>query len=87
MTPEQHRLERARQQVASSTGSPPTGIDPEDPKERPGRSRPLQEKVGRSLTGMQIFLAVFFGVLLGQIFWSLIRRVTLELGWTGLLLY
>lgn len=82
MTPEQHRLERARQQIASSTASPPTGIDPIESDVPSGPGAPLRQPLPRQpLTGVQVFFAVFFGVLLASMVWSFLRRLFWEIGW------
>ncbi len=77
MTPEQQRLERARQQITSSTSSPPTGIGPGVPR-NPGS--PQRESPRQPLSAIQMFFAVFFAVLLASMVWSLLVRLSWELG-------
>ena len=82
MTPEEQRTERARQQVTASTSTPPTGIEPPRPAsatQAPYAAGDLPPR--QPLTGVQIFFAVFFGVLMASVVWSLLRRIFWEAGW------
>ena len=71
MTPEQERLARAREQVAASTGSPPTGIAPnKPPPPRPSKRNTRRQEEAQQPT--RVLFRFYFAALLGAFIGSLI---------------
>ena len=90
MTPVEQRTERARQQVTASTGTPPTGIEPDKPLPPPPQPRPpapqRRRRKRQPLTFAQVLLAVFLGTLLAQAAWFLFWLLAYGSGWMAFLL-